>query len=57
LQYFLALALYYIGISVLTCTSDEEEAMWECPMVSLMWSEVIESVDPRRKKGTSVILR
>jgi hypothetical protein len=35
----------------------KEEAMWECPMVSLMWSKVIGLVDPRRKKGTSMILR
>jgi hypothetical protein len=35
----------------------KEEAMWECPMVSLTWSEVIGLVDPGRKKGTSTILR
>jgi hypothetical protein len=34
-----------------------EEAMWECPVVSLTWSKVIGSVDLGRKKGTSMILR
>jgi hypothetical protein len=35
----------------------KEEAIWECPMVSLVLSEVIGSVDPGTKKGTSTILR